>query len=72
VERYAVIDTQWDDGSEPIAGWSGHLLGRFDQFDSAKALVLQRMSLGDTGVVVIRLGSGERVYPPEKSLFPYA
>ncbi len=72
MQRYALIDTNWDDGGEPLAGWSGHVLGRLDTFDSAKALVLQRMSLGDTGVVVIQLRSGKRVYPPEESLFPPA
>ena len=66
MERYAVIDTNWDDGNEPLAGWTGHVLGRFNTLDSAKALVLQRLSFGDTGVVVIDIRSGERLYPPEE------
>ena len=69
MERYAVIDTNWDDGSEPLVGWAGHVLGRFNTLDSAKALVLQRLSFGDTGVVVIDIRSGERLYPPEESRF---
>jgi hypothetical protein len=69
VERYAVIDTNWDDGGEPLAGWSGHVLGRFMTLDSAKALVLQRMSFGDTAVVVIDVHTGKRVYPPDDTLF---
>ncbi len=69
MERYAVIDTNWDDGNDSIAGWSGHVLGRFNTLDSAKALVLQRLSFGDTGVVVIEVRSGDRVYPPEESHF---
>ena len=69
MERYAVIDTNWDDGTDPLAGWTGHVLGRFNTLDSAKALVLQRMSFGDTGVVVIEVRSGDRKYPPEESRF---
>jgi len=69
VERFAVIDTNWDDGNSPLAGWTGHVLGRFNTLDSAKALVLQRMSFGDTGVVVVDVRSSDRVYPPEESRF---
>lgn len=69
MERYAVIDTNWNDGSEPVAGWAGHVLGRFNTMDSARALVLQRMAFGDTGVVVIQVHSGARVYPPDESPF---
>jgi hypothetical protein len=69
VERYAVIDTNWDDGTDPLAGWTGHVLGRFNTLDSAKALVLQRMSFGDTGVMVVEVRSGARTYPPEESRF---
>jgi len=70
MNRYAVIDTASDDGSEPLAGWTGIVLGRFDSFESAKGFVLHRLSLGDKEVVAISLPSGERVYPPERSLYP--
>ncbi len=70
MDRYAVIDTESDDGSEPLAGWTGIVLGHFDSFESAKGFVLHRLSLGDKGVVAIAVPSGERVYPPERSLFP--
>ena len=66
MDRYAVIDTKWDSEDERLAGWSGHVLGRSNTFASAKALVLQRMSFGDTGIVVVGLPSGERVYPPDR------
>jgi hypothetical protein len=70
MNRYAVIDTESDDGSEPLAGWTGIVLGRFDDYDGAKGFVLHRLALGDKGVVAIALPSGERVYPPEHSLYP--
>jgi hypothetical protein len=70
MDRYAVIDTESDDGSEQLAGWTGIVLGHFDSIEGAKGLVLHRLSLGDKGVVAIALPSGERVYPPERSLYP--
>ena len=66
---YVVLETRWDEGDEIIAGWSGEVLGRFETQDSAKALALQRIAYGDTGVVVVETATRKCVYPPD---FPLA
>lgn len=63
--RYVVIDTNWNHGVEAVSGWNGTVLGRFKSLDSAKALTLQRLSYGDTGIVVVDVVSGGRAYPPD-------
>lgn len=62
--RYIVLDTHWiDDGEDTDWNGRGQVLGTFRSHDSAKALALQRMSLGDIGVIVVDLVKGERVFP---------
>jgi len=69
---YVVIDTSWKQGEEKLAGWSGTVLGEYRSLDSAKALTLQRMAYGDTGIVVVDSTSGGRAYPPESPAVRHA
>ena len=66
--RYVVIGPSWGDMGDTLAGWSGTVLARFMSLDRAKALTLQRMAYGDTGIVVVDSASGRQTYPPESPL----
>ena len=62
--RYLVVDTGQAGDIEGLPGMSGVVIDRFRTEESARALALQRLAYGDTGVVVVDAESGEVVYPP--------
>ncbi len=66
--RYVVVDVAEDVGATDLWGRRGRLLDSFRTEESARALALQRMALGDVEVVVIDGLSGTQVFPvPEPS-----
>ena len=62
MQRYVVIDKNWEDDCPSPMGQGKHV-GGFDTPDGAKARALQRMAHGDLGVIVVDTMTGEQVFP---------
>jgi hypothetical protein len=65
--RFVVIDLAEDPDATPLWGRRGRLIDSFQTDESARALALHRMALGDVEVVVIDGVSGDQVFPDPKA-----
>jgi hypothetical protein len=61
--RYVLLDTSDDWRAIEVAGHRGALVAEFNTVESAIALVLQRLALGDRGVIAVDSIAGVVVFP---------
>jgi hypothetical protein len=61
--RYVVLDTSWLDDAVSFGAHTGREIDRFHTLDCAQAFALQRMAVGDLGVIVVDLLTNDRVFP---------